>query len=188
MNTHKTHDTSFGISRVALTLVLGGALAVLACATTRPIAEQVDDSNVTAAIANQYVMDAQIDRYRIDIDTLSGVVTLRGTVGNHDQRSDAARIAGSTDGVVKVVNKLEVDTTPRTTKASFEDKWIAVTIESKLAVDPEVRSRNVDVDVREGVVTLSGIVETETARIEAEDLAGSVDGVLKIVNELQIGA
>lgn len=102
--------------------------------------------------------------------------------------TNAARIAGTTDGVLEVVNKLEVDTTQRTVKASFEDSWIVVMIESKLAVDPEVHSRNIDVDVHEGVVTLSGIVETETARIEAEDLAGSVDGVLKIVNELQVGA
>jgi hyperosmotically inducible protein len=59
-------------------------------------------------------------------------------------------------------------------------------IDSKLSVDPEVKSRNVDVDVRDGVATLSGVVDSEAARAEAEDLARSVDGVTQVVNELQV--
>jgi osmotically-inducible protein OsmY len=55
-----------------------------------------------------------------------------------------------------------------------------------LSVDPEVKSRNVDVDVRDGVATLSGVVDSEAARAEAEDLARSVDGVTQVVNELQV--
>jgi osmotically-inducible protein OsmY len=59
-------------------------------------------------------------------------------------------------------------------------------INTKLAADPEVRARDVDVDVANGVVTLSGIVESRIARSEAEDLALSVDGVEKVVNELRV--
>jgi osmotically-inducible protein OsmY len=40
--------------------------------------------------------------------------------------------------------------------------------------------------VRNGVVTLSGIVKDKIARAEAEDLARSVDGVTMVVNELQV--
>lgn len=186
MKTNKIVDTGPGMIRIVMTLALGSVLAV-ACATTRPVEQQVDDSNVSAALASKYTLDSEIDRYRIDIDTLDGVVTLRGSVADAEQRKDAERIAKSTEGVHSVVNKLDVRPEPRSAKASFEDSWIVVMIDSKLVVDPEVRSRNVDVDVFEGVVTLSGIVETQAARAEAEDLAGSVDGVLKVVNELQVG-
>jgi hyperosmotically inducible protein len=171
---------------ILMTLALGSFLTV-ACATTRPVDQQIDDSNVTADLGTKYAFDSEIDRYRIDIDTLEGIVTLRGSVADAEQRVDAERIARSTKGVRDVVNKLDVDPEPRTAKASFEDSWIAVMIDSKMTGDPEVKSRNVDVDVYEGVVTLSGIVETQTARAETEDLAKSVDGVLKVVNELQVG-
>lgn len=158
-----------------------------ACATTLSTQRQVDDNSITAALGNKYGLDSEVDRYRIDIDTLDGVVTLRGTVSDAEQISDAERIARSTDGVKEVSNQLSVDTTVRTVKDSFEDAWIVAMINSKLGVDPEVHSRNVDVDVHEGVVTLSGIVETETARAEVSDLAGSVDGVTKVVNQLTTG-
>ncbi len=187
MKSNQFIDTNLGAKRLAITLAVASFLAT-ACATTRPLDQQIDDSNVTAALATKYALDSQIDRYRIDIDTLDGVVTLRGSVGNGEQRSDAERIAKATDGVRSVVNELEIDTTPRTAKATFEDSWIVVRIDSKLAVDPEVRSRNVDVDVDEGVVTLSGIVESQAAKAEAEDLALSVDGVTKVVNELEVGS
>lgn len=187
MKTNKIIDTGLGMFRIAITLAVGGTLA-LACATTRPLDEQVDDSNVTTALGAKYAADSEIDRYRIDIDTLDGVVTLRGSVADAEQSSDAERIARTMDGVRDVVNELDIDASPRTAKSAFEDSWIVVMIDSKLTVDPEVRSRNVDVDVYEGVVTLSGIVETEAAKTEAEDLARSVDGVTKVVNDLQVGS
>lgn len=179
---------TFHAHRIAGALVLGPLLTLtLACATTRPLEQQFDDSAITTSLGSKYTLDSEIDRYRIDIDTLNGVVTLRGTVGDAEQITDAERIARSTDGVEDVENELTVDTTPRTVKESFEDAWIVVMIDSKLSVDPEVHSRNVDVDVQQGVVTLSGIVETAAASTEAADLANSVDGVTKVVNQLKVG-
>lgn len=176
-----------GLARDCAPLVLALAAALtLACATTRPVEEQIDDGSVTVAIGSKLVLDPEISRYRIDIDTLKGVVTLHGAVENDDQRREVERISKATDGVLDVVNHLEIDTEPRTTAAQFEDGQIGMIIDSKLIVDPEVHSRNVHVDVADGVVTLSGIVESAIARSEAEQLAGSVDGVVRVVNELTV--
>jgi hyperosmotically inducible protein len=173
------------VTRFGIPLTLVGALA-FGCATTRPIGQQLDDNNLSLAVGRQLSADPQIDRYRIDVDTLDGVVTLRGSVTNAEQREDAERITQATKGVVDVVNDLDIELEPRTAAVKFEDAWIASMINSKIAFDPEVRSRNVDVDVIEGVVTLSGIVETKVARTEAEDLAFSVDGVVQVVNDIVI--
>jgi osmotically-inducible protein OsmY len=89
--------------------------------------------------------------------------------------------------VLSVVNELELDPTRRTAEVTFDDSLIRITIDSKLMADPEVSSRNVNIHVYEGVVTLSGIVESQIARDEAEDLAKSVDGVVKVINEIQVG-
>lgn len=186
MKTKKTLDTGLGMSRIALTLVIGALALGYACSSTRPVEQQFDDMGVTTALGTKYALDTEIDRYRIDIDTLNGIVTLRGAVSNAEQRVEAERIARNTEGVRDVVNELVIDTTPRTASTTFEDTWIATMIDSKLSVDPEVQSRDIDVDVRDGVVTLSGIVKTQEARAEAEDLARSVDGVTQVVNELQV--
>jgi hyperosmotically inducible protein len=183
--TKKTLDTGLGMSRIAITLVLGISALGYAC-SNRPVEQQFDDVGVTASLGTKYALDTEIDRYRIDIDTVNGIVTLRGAVSNAEQRTEAERIARGTEGVRDVVNELEIDPTPRTASKAFDDAWITAMIGSKLSVDPEVKSRNVDVDVRNGVATLSGVVDSEAARAEAEDLARSVDGVTQVVNELQV--
>jgi hypothetical protein len=45
---------------------------------------------------------------------------------------------------------------------------------------------NVDVDVTDGVVTLSGVVHNEAEAAEAERLAREVDGVTEVRNELKV--
>jgi hyperosmotically inducible periplasmic protein len=188
MKTRKTLDTRSGMFRIALTLAIGSLALAHACANNRPVDQQIDDVGLTAALGTKYALDTEIDRYRIDIDTVNGIVTLRGSVSSAEQRTEAERIARGTEGVRDVINELEIDPTERTASTAFEDTWIAAMVNSKLAVDPEVKSRNVDVDVRDGVVTLSGTVESEAGRKEAEDLARSVDGVTQVVNELQVSS
>lgn len=188
MKTHKTLDTGLGMSRIAMTLVIGALALGYACAGNRSVEQQFDDVGVTTALGTKLALDTEIDRYRIDIDTMNGIVTLRGAVSNAEQRTEAERIARGTEGVRDVINELEIDPTPRTASTAFDDAWITTMIDAKLSVDPEVKSRQVDVDVRSGVVTLSGTVESEAARSEAEDLARSVDGVTQIVNELKVSS
>jgi hyperosmotically inducible protein len=44
----------------------------------------------------------------ISVDTVGSVVTLTGIVGSNAERDRAVRLAKETDGVTKVVDKLEV--------------------------------------------------------------------------------
>jgi osmotically-inducible protein OsmY len=44
----------------------------------------------------------------ISVDTEGSVVTLSGSVGSNEERDRALRLTRETDGVTKVVDKLEV--------------------------------------------------------------------------------
>lgn len=68
----------------------------------------------------------------------------------------------------------------------LDDAAIAASIESKLAGDPDVSAFNVDVDVNEGVVRLSGNVEKASARDEAVHHARTTDGVVRVIDDLKI--
>jgi hyperosmotically inducible protein len=46
---------------------------------------------------------------KMEIESTGSVVTLRGSVPNADQKSQAERVAQSTSGVTKVVNELRVE-------------------------------------------------------------------------------
>ena len=56
----------------------------------------------------------------------------------------------------------------------------------RLADDVTVRGANLDVDVKDGVVTLHGTVKEEKARERATKVARKVKGVKSVVNDLTV--
>lgn len=59
-------------------------------------------------------------------------------------------------------------------------------IRLRLAGDPDVKGGALEVEVKDGVVTIRGTVRTDRAKTKAEKLAGKVKGVSKVVNELRV--
>jgi osmotically-inducible protein OsmY len=60
-------------------------------------------------------------------------------------------------------------------------------VRRRLANDPDVKGGAIEVEVREGVVTLRGRVREEKQRLKAERITRKVKGVKKVVNELRVG-
>jgi osmotically-inducible protein OsmY len=72
-------------------------------------------------------------------------------------------------------------------EAQVDDLQITTEVKAKLASDIGVSSvTNISVNSTNGVVTLAGQVNDETDRIHAEQVARSVDGVIRVNNELQV--
>jgi len=59
-------------------------------------------------------------------------------------------------------------------------------VQAKLIRDHASHFPRINVDTEHGVVNLSGVVKTDSQRIQAEYLAHQVDGVVKVNNNLQI--
>jgi osmotically-inducible protein OsmY len=70
--------------------------------------------------------------------------------------------------------------------AQPSDDEIFDRVRIKLAGDPDVKGNQLTVEVKEGVVTLRGKVESERAKNKASKLARKVKGVKNVVNELTI--
>jgi len=56
-----------------------------------------------------------------------------------------------------------------------------------LAGDRDVKGTGINVEVKDGVVTLTGKVESDKIRGRAEKLAKKVKGVKSVVNQLTVG-
>ena len=56
----------------------------------------------------------------------------------------------------------------------------------KLVNDRELKTNTIEVTVRDRVVTLSGLVDSEKLRLRAEHVTQKVNGVKKVVNELRL--
>ncbi len=69
---------------------------------------------------------------------------------------------------------------------NFRDLTIKEEVGETLAFHEDIDASQVEVDVRGGVVTLMGSVQTEREKIEAADSASEVDGVITVINQLEI--
>ncbi len=175
--------------KIALALALAvPSLGAAACATTRPAGEQSEDTIITGRVGRRLTADPDVKRYQIDVDTLDGVVTLRGKVDSETMKASAEKIARDTDGVRTVVNELVVEAQEgdERREENTADLNIKTAVGRALTGDDDVRRVNVDVDVTDGVVTLSGVVHNEAEAAEAERLAREVEGVKEVKNELKV--
>ena len=57
----------------------------------------------------------------------------------------------------------------------------------RLAGDQDVKGTGINVEVKDGVVTLTGKVESDKVRSRAEKLAKKVKGVKSVENQLTVG-
>jgi hyperosmotically inducible protein len=67
------------------------------------------------------------------------------------------------------------------------DAGITTNVKTKLAADDTVKAYQVDVDTRNGVVTLSGDVETTAAKEQAIQIARGTDGVRDVIDQIRVG-
>jgi len=76
--------------------------------------------------------------------------------------------------------------TGKTAGRNVDDATITASVKSKLAGDRVSSLTRVDVDTNNGVVSLNGVVESPAQKARAQELASQVNGVSKVVNNLQV--
>jgi hyperosmotically inducible periplasmic protein len=156
--------------------------------------ETLEPTWMTTRIQAQYFANPALKPWNIDVTTMSnGTVTLDGSVDTTEARADAERIARATEGVKNVDNRLRITganptgAAPATLQAITEpDAWLTAKVQSKFFGSDLVKGRDITVDSADGVVTLSGSVESPTERDEADALARSTNGVKDVHDDLTV--
>jgi hyperosmotically inducible protein len=166
-------------------LVGGGAAGGYAVGTDeRPVDRMVDDSTITSHIKTEMIKDSTVKARQIDVDTVGGHVTLTGVVETKTEARRAIEISEGVQGVKSVRNNLQIG--KKSWTEAFNDKYLVSKIKSKLIVEPEIRSLNIDVDVHKGVVTLTGIVESRDQKKRAIEIAQTTENTVRVVDNLQV--
>jgi osmotically-inducible protein OsmY len=66
------------------------------------------DASTTAAVKTKLLGDTKVGGLMIDVDTKDNVVTLSGTVHSAAEKAEAVRLARTTTGVKRVIDKLTI--------------------------------------------------------------------------------
>lgn len=78
------------------------------------------------------------------------------------------------------------DAASRTPGEVTDDVTIHTLIKTRLLRDEEVRGLRINVDVRKGVVTLSGKVRSEVERQRAVEVAKAIPSVVRVIDNLVV--
>lgn len=141
---------------------------------------RVDDQQITQAIENDLLLDQAVSAHLIDVTTDKGIVTLSGTVNQLLAKERAVRVAESIKGVLNVINQIEVNPIERA------DSDIKQDIKNALKWDAATESYEIDVSVNNGVVTLSGNVQSWAEKQLAAKVAKNVHGIKNIQNNIEV--
>lgn len=121
-------------------------------------------------------------------DRTNGVVTLKGQVPNDAAKAQADSIAKNEARGQVVSDQVQVvpANAGSQTKTLYADldKGIENNLDAAL-IQNKIPGR-IRHTVKNGVVTLTGNVDSQTARTEAQQVASSVPNVHQVVNELQV--
>ncbi len=139
------------------------------------------DEELGVSVTDELSWDPQIDSEAIAVSARNGVVTLRGTVGSFRQKREATRAAQRVRGVVAVRNEIDVEILMHERR---DDADLRGDVLQALMLD-SVLPASVDAHVSDGSVKLTGWVDWQYQREEAEHVAGNVPGVTGVRNELK---
>ncbi|WP_313079926.1 molecular chaperone OsmY [Atlantibacter sp.] len=151
----------------------------------------MDDSAITAKVKAALVDDENIKSTDISVETDKKVVTLSGFVESQAQAEQAVKVAKGVEGVDSVSDKLHVrdgksESKTDSAKGYAGDAATTSEIKAKFLADDIVPSRKVKVETTDGVVQLSGTVESKAQSERAESIAKAIDGVKSVKNDLKV--
>jgi len=160
-------------------LAVTGALLV---ASTSLRASETDD-RIESSAKKSYVFKTYLKDDSIKTASKNGVVTLTGTVAENSHKSLAQDTVESLPGVKSVDNRLKVK---GESPAEHSDGWISTKVKTTLLFHRNVRATKTDVNVTDGVVTLSGEASSMAQKELTTEYAKDVEGVKDVKNEMTI--
>jgi hyperosmotically inducible protein len=163
--------------------------------------DQIKDQIEKALKADQALADSSVKVASVN----KGVVVLSGTAASLSDHLAAVEDAGAVPGVLRIASEIESPDALsdaeiwRETKApgtgsvatatgAMSDMWITTAAKVTLIANSETPASAINVDTKNGVVTLFGIVPTEASKRASEAAVAKLSGVREVHNELQIVA
>jgi osmotically-inducible protein OsmY len=142
------------------------------------------DRKIKSAAENTHVFRSYLLKDNVKISKVkNGNVTLTGTVSEWPHRHLAEETVGNLPGVKSVNNKIEVTGGQPSEKS---DPWIHMKVGATLMFHRNVNIVKTDIEVKDGVVTITGIASTEAQKELTTEYVMDIDGVKSVKNDMVV--
>ncbi len=152
----------------------------------RSFATATSDGWITTKVKFQLIRKPGIAPLAMNVDTHSGIVTLFGTVSTEDGRREAGLQAMKVDGVKTVENELQVVSKTAENRIEKRDDQIRDSLQDHIESREALGDDNIEVEVANGVVRLTGSVDRTWDHMTAVSIARSTLGVRSVVDDLRV--
>lgn len=157
------------------------ALMMIAIAPVALFGASATDRQIEETAKSSYNYRTVLEDH-VKIKAKDGVVTLSGTVQDQDDKALAEDTVQNLPGVTRVNNEIQV----KSSYPEHSDGWIALKIRSRLLVKANVSAANTKVDVKDGVVTLTGTARSAAQKELTEAYVKDIENVKSVRNEIVI--
>ena len=189
---------SIAIAIVLIVLIVGGVLIYKRDAarslgdTLRSVKETSQDAATTSKVKTALLLSKHVSAFDVKTSTNRGEVTLTGEVPTEETRRLAGAITQDTSGVTAVHNNLTVNPAARGNQEMEQlgdrvaDLEIKTLVIDQLGRSPELKDKQIKVQVSKRIVTLDGAVDTPAQKRAAEQVALQAPGVQGLAGQLAV--
>jgi osmotically-inducible protein OsmY len=161
--------------------------------------QDVSDAWLDGKLETTLLFNQNLNSFAIDTEVKHGKAYLTGQVGSEIDIDLARELALSIDGIDEVQNDLKVAENAADSASESSDyqtgaQWrqsvsnatLVATVKTKLLLNEHTSGLDINVDATNGVVTLSGQVDSDEESELAEKIAANVDDTRKVNNRLTV--
>lgn len=190
------------MKRSILSLLVAGTLTTSAFAGSMDTANKWEEGAKDAWIDGKaeatLLFNGNLNSFDINTDVQNGKVILTGKVDNSVDKKLAEELVANIDGVTDVDNQLTVveehdseamdgdDMDMDSATGKLTDAKIATVIKTRLLMDSDISGFDIDVDVEQGNVTLTGTVDSDAERDLAVEIAKNATDVTDVEDNLKV--
>jgi osmotically-inducible protein OsmY len=138
------------------------------------------DIDIARGVRDALEWDAFVPDEKITSTVSLGIVTLEGVVPTWSQRADAERVVRGLTGVRGVINQISV------MAKAVDSSRIKADIEEALERQAEREARRIGVQVKDGVVMLTGRVRSWVEKDTIDRVVGFATGVRRVDDRLVV--
>ena len=149
---------------------------------------QPTDTTIMSNVKSKIAADATISGLNVTVTSQGGVVSLVGQVNTDAEASKLIEIAESTPGVKDTdTAKLSVLKSDQPfTDMVITAKVRGTYIQEKLFSDKDISVTEINVETKNGIVYLSGTVDSQEKANNAVNLAKSISGVKSVESKIVV--
>ncbi|WP_444995033.1 BON domain-containing protein [Aliikangiella sp. IMCC44359] len=182
------------LKKSLLPVIVATSLSLPAIAGDKVSDSAVKDAWLDGKLDTVVLLNKHLNPLKIETDVTNGIAVITGKVDTEVEKDLMTELAKSIDGIKGVENHLNISKSNARAKSKHKnsvinditDASITTAISTKLLLNTEIDSTEIDVNTNNKIVTLNGNVKSEAERDLVYQIAKNTFEVSKVKNNLNV--